>query len=103
MEISFRSISMQAYARSSTPSWGVRLIYPRSAGFARARELLLGEEPVLYGDAHAAELVVVLRGLEGDVVTEPLRLLVGVGVAADVDEQRGVVDDRSLRLVKADP
>ena len=44
--------------------------------------------------AHAAELVVVLAGLERDVVAEPLRLLVGVGVAADVDEQRGVVDDR---------
>ena len=41
----------------------------------------------------AAQLVVVLGRLQRDVVAEPLRLLVRVGVAADVDEQRGVVDD----------
>ena len=35
-----------------------------------------------------------------DVVAEPLRLLVRVGVAADVDEQRRVVDDRALLLVE---
>ena len=48
------------------------------------------------------ELVVVLARLQRDVVAEPLRLLVRVGVAADVDEQRGVVDDRPRLLVEAD-
>ena len=51
----------------------------------------------------AAEVVVVLSRLEGDVVAEPLRLLVGVRVAADVDEQRRVVDRRTLRLVETEP
>ena len=41
-------------------------------------------------------------GLQRDVVAEPLGLLVRVGVAADVDEQRGVVDDRALVLVEPD-
>ena len=39
---------------------------------------------------------VVLVRLQRDVVAEPLRLLVRVRVAPDVDEQRGVVDDRAL-------
>ena len=38
----------------------------------------------------------------GDVVAEPARLLVGVGVAAHVDQQRGVVDGGALGLVEAD-
>jgi len=33
---------------------------------------------------------------------QPLGLLVGVGMTADVDEQGGVVDDRSLLLVEPD-
>ena len=41
-------------------------------------------------------LVVELDRLDRDVVAEPLGLLVGVRVAADVDEQRGVVDAGSL-------
>ena len=41
-----------------------------------------------------------LVGLQGDVVAEPLRLLVGVGVAAHVDEQGGVVDDGARLLVE---
>ncbi len=40
---------------------------------------------------------------ERDVVTHPLRLLVRVGVAADVDEQRGVIDRRAVVVVEADP
>ena len=44
--------------------------------------------------------MVVLDRLEGDVVAEPLGLLVGVGVAAHVDEEGGVVDDRALLLVE---
>ena len=48
--------------------------------------------------AQAPQLVVVLRRLQRDVVAEPLRLLVGVGVAAHVDEQRGVVDGDALLL-----
>ena len=51
----------------------------------------------------APRLVVVLDRLEGDVVAEPLGLLVGVRVAADVDEQRRVVDDRPLLLVEPEP
>jgi hypothetical protein len=46
--------------------------------------------------------VVVLDRLQGDVVAEPLGLLVGVGVAADVDEQSGVVDGRALLFVEPD-
>ena len=42
-----------------------------------------------------------LRRLQRDVVAEPLRLLVGVGVAADVDQQRRVVDGDALLLVEA--
>ena len=37
-------------------------------------------------------LVVELHRLGGDVVAEPVGLLVGVGVAADVDQEGGVVD-----------
>ena len=51
----------------------------------------------------AAQLVAVLDGLHRDVVAEPLRLLVRVGVTADVDEQGRVVDDRPLGLVEPDP
>ena len=51
----------------------------------------------------APGLVVVLARLEGDVVPEPLRLLVCVRVAGDVDEQRRVVDDRPLLLVETEP
>ncbi len=50
----------------------------------------------------APELVVVLDGLQRDVVPEPLGLLVRVRVAADVDEQGRVVDDRALVLVEPD-
>ena len=53
--------------------------------------------------AQAPELMVVLARLEGDVVAEPLRLLVGVGVAADVDQEGGVVDDRALLVREPDP
>ena len=50
--------------------------------------------------AHAAQLVAVLDGLHRDVVAEPLRLLVRVGVAAHVDQQGRVVDDRPFLLVE---
>ncbi len=50
--------------------------------------------------SQAPRVVVVLDRLEGDVVAEPLGLLVGVGVAAHVDEEGGVVDDRALLLVE---
>ena len=53
------------------------------------------------GHPQAPGLVVVLDRLHRDVVAEPLRLLVGVGVAADVDEQRRVVHDSALLLVQA--
>ena len=52
--------------------------------------------------AHAERLVLVLRRLQRDVVAEPLRLFVRVGVAADVDEQRGVVDRRPFGFVEAE-
>jgi hypothetical protein len=52
---------------------------------------------------HAAQLVAVLDRLDRDVVAEPLRLLVRIGMAADVDEQGRVVDDGALLVVEADP
>ena len=53
--------------------------------------------------AETAQLVLVLRRLERDVVAEPLRLLVGIGVAPDVHEERGVVHDCALLVVEPDP
>jgi hypothetical protein len=44
----------------------------------------------------------VLVGFQGDVVAEPLRLLVRIRVAADVDEERGVVDICSLVVIEAE-
>ena len=49
---------------------------------------------------HAVEVVGVLVGLQGDVVAEPLGLLMGVGVATHVREERGVVDDRPLVVLE---
>ena len=51
--------------------------------------------------AHAAQLMDVLAGLERDVVAEPLRLLVRVGVTAHVDQQGGVVDGHPVLLAEA--
>ena len=50
------------------------------------------------GDAE--RLVPVLRRLQCDVVAEPARLFVRVGVAAHVDQQCGVVEGRALCLVE---
>ena len=50
-----------------------------------------------------AGVVLVLDRFERDVVAEPLGLLVRVGVAADPDQQCGVVDDSAGLLVQADP
>jgi hypothetical protein len=50
----------------------------------------------------APQIVVVLGRLQGEVVAEPFGLLVGVRVAADVDEESGVVDDRPLLVVEPD-
>ena len=52
--------------------------------------------------ADGTELMVVLAGLHGDVVTEPLGLLVGVRVAAHVDQQGRVVHDRTFLFAKVD-
>jgi hypothetical protein len=61
------------------------------------------EEPYSRGShPQTPGLVVVFDRLQGDVVAELLRLLVGVGVATDVDQQRGVVDDRALLFVESD-
>ena len=49
----------------------------------------------------AARLVVVLRRLQRDVVATPAGLLEGVGVAADVDQQGGVVERGASLLVEA--
>ena len=54
------------------------------------------------GHTEASGLVVVLDGLDGDVVAEPLRLLVGVRVTADVDQQRRVVDVGTRLVVEPD-
>src|SRR5262249_31539634 len=47
--------------------------------------------------------LLVLGALERDVVAEPFGLLVGVRMAADVHEQRRVVDDNALTVTEADP
>jgi hypothetical protein len=52
------------------------------------------------GKAQAPQVVVVLDRLRGDVVAEPLRLLVRIRVAADFEQQGGVVDGRPLLLVE---
>jgi hypothetical protein len=60
------------------------------------------DEPQPLGNAaQAAGVVAVLGGPEGDVVAEPLGLLVRVGVAADVDQQGCVVQRRALGVVEA--
>jgi hypothetical protein len=51
------------------------------------------------GAARVAHLVLVLVRLQREVVAEPLRLLVRVGVTADGQEQCGVVHD-DLVLVR---
>ncbi len=53
--------------------------------------------------AETAYPMAVLDRLHRDVVAEPLGLLVGIRVAADVDEQRRVVHDRAFGLVETDP
>jgi hypothetical protein len=40
--------------------------------------------------------MVVLARLEGNVVAEPFRLLVSIGMATNIHAQGGVVDDRAL-------
>ena len=52
--------------------------------------------------AAAERLVVVLGRLQGDVVAEPARLLMRVGVAAHVDQQRRVVHGLPVGLVELD-
>jgi len=61
-----------------------------------------GAEPPQPRDsaADAAQIVVVLAGLERDVIAEPPGLLVRVRVAADVGQQRGVVDGRPPAVVQ---
>ncbi|MCY7302902.1 MAG: hypothetical protein LH654_07660 [Thermoleophilia bacterium] len=51
---------------------------------------------------NAPWLVVVLGRLQRYVVAKPLRLLMGIGMATDVDEQCGVVHDSALLLVQSD-
>ena len=46
--------------------------------------------------------MVVLAGLKRDVVAEPFRLLMRVGVTPNADKQRGVIHIRSTLLVKRD-
>ncbi len=54
------------------------------------------------GHPQTPGFVLVLDRLQGDVVAEPLGLLVSIGVAADVDQQGGVVDGRALLFVEPD-
>jgi hypothetical protein len=44
--------------------------------------------------------VFVFGCLQGEVVTEPPGLLVGVGVAAHIDEQRGEVDRLPIGIIE---
>jgi hypothetical protein len=52
--------------------------------------------------SQAVKRIVVFAGRQREVVAEPLRLLVGVRVAPDVDEEGGVVDDRPRVIIEAD-
>ena len=98
-----RAIAAWWSIMSSTSRW------PETANSSPIRKRCSGGLPAPSRRIAAAaartlpQLVVVLAGLQRDVVAEPLRLLVGVGVAADVDEQRGVVDGRALLLVEPEP
>lgn len=56
-----------------------------------------------HGRQRPLHAVNVLVALQADVVTEPLRLLVGVRVAPDVRQQRRVVHDRADVVVQAQP
>jgi hypothetical protein len=68
------------------------------------RRVAASESPKRRGDGgEANRIVIVLQRFKPDVVAEPLRLLVGVSVAADVDKQRRVVDDRPCVSVEANP
>jgi hypothetical protein len=94
---------------------GMALDHPVEVAMARQRELEAHPEPVQRrvarpdeaqrcgGGAQAAHLVVVLPGLQRDVVAEPLGLLVGIRVTSDVDQQGAVVDDRPGLLVEVEP
>jgi hypothetical protein len=67
------------------------------------RRMARAEKTHAFGrHSQAPGLVVVLDRLQGDVIAEPLRLLVGIGMAADIDQQGGVIDSRALLLVEPD-
>ncbi len=52
---------------------------------------------------HAVGVVPVLGRPERDVVAEPLRLLVGIRMAADIDQQSRVVDRQSVDVGETQP
>ena len=98
-------------ARAKAECWAIMLFRSRWPGDGELdtdaetvqRRVPAAEQPHHgQGATQAPELVVVLVGLERDVVAEPLGLLVGVGMTADVDQQRRVVDDRPLVLAEPD-
>ncbi len=81
-----------AMARTREPEGDAEPLDRRTAGADQAHPRNRG--------SHTPQLMVVLPRLHRDVVTEPLRLLIRVGVTADVDQKRGVVDRRSLLRVQ---
>ena len=106
------SPSCSPSARASAACWAIMPSssrWPESANSRPTRKRCSGGLPAPSSRNPAAvarrplQLVVVLARLQRDVVAEPLRLLVGVGVAADVDQQRRVVDDRPRLLVEPEP
>jgi hypothetical protein len=99
------------------PAGHLRVVRDHRVELMPARHGELGGEPDLLHDAvvagrepadrgerplRAVEPIGVLVGLEPDVVAEPLRLLVGVGVTAHVDQEGRVVDRDAVVLVDAD-
>ena len=67
------------------------------------RRVARPDQPECGGSAACApELVIVLPRLQRDVVAEPFRLFVGVGMTAHIDEQRRVVDVGALLFVQPD-
>jgi len=62
------------------------------------------QQPQHRAEADEAALVVgELVGLHGDVVAEPLGLLVRIGVTSDAHQQSGVVERGPLGLIEAEP
>lgn len=55
------------------------------------------------GPAGAANLVQIFAGFKTDIVAEPFRLLMGISVASDVNQQSGVIHRSPVLLADGRP